>query len=62
MSLSFGKLLLIVLIVLLVFGAGKLPRVMGDLGKGMRALRDGLKEGDDEEKKDAPKTIDSEKQ
>jgi sec-independent protein translocase protein TatA len=44
MSLSFGKLILIFLIVLLLFGAGRIPRLMADLGKGMRALREGLKE------------------
>ena len=44
MTLSFGKIVLIFLIVLLLFGAGRIPRLMGDLGKGMRALRDGLKE------------------
>ena len=52
MSLSFGKLLLILLIVLLIFGAGKLPRVMNDLGKGIRSLREGMNSDDDE---DAPK-------
>jgi sec-independent protein translocase protein TatA len=46
MGLSVTKLLLILLIVLLVFGAGKLPKIMGDLGKGMKALRDGLKDED----------------
>ena len=44
MSIGFWQLILVLLIVLLVFGAGKLPRVMGDLGKGVRAMRDGLKE------------------
>ena len=39
------------------FGAGKLTRVMGDVGKGIRSLRDGLK-GEDE---NASKQIDKEK-
>lgn len=51
MSIGFWQLVLILLIVLLVFGAGKLPRVMGDLGKGMRSLKDGLKEQDAEASK-----------
>lgn len=54
MSLSFGKLVLILLIVLLVFGAGRIPRLMGDLGKGMRALREGLKEEDAPQEKLPP--------
>jgi len=54
MGLSFSHLLLVLLIVVIVFGAGRIPRVMGDIGKGVRALRDGLKEDKDkiEEKKD----------
>ena len=41
--LSLPHLLLVLLIVLLVFGAGRIPRVMGDIGKGIRSLREGLK-------------------
>lgn len=44
MNIGFAELVVILLIVLLLFGAGRLPRIMGDLGKGMRSLRDGLKE------------------
>lgn len=48
--LSLPHLLLVLAIVLLMFGAGKIPRIMGDIGKGVRSLREGLK-GDDEIKK-----------
>lgn len=53
MTLTFGKLLLIVLIIFVFFGAGKLPRVMGDLGKGIRSLKDGLKGEEEKETADA---------
>lgn len=43
MGLSFGHILVVLLLVLVLFGAGKLPQVMGDLGKGLRNFRDGLK-------------------
>lgn len=46
MGMSFGHLALLLVIVLVVFGAGRLPQVMGDLGKGLRAFKDGLKEGE----------------
>ncbi len=46
MGLSLSHLLLVLLIVLIVFGAGKLPKVMGDLGKGVRSLREGMKDDD----------------
>ena len=44
---SFWHLLVVLVVVFIVFGAGKLPRVMGDLGKGIRSFRDGLKAEDD---------------
>lgn len=47
MGFSLTHLILLLLIVFVVFGAGKLPRVMGDIGKGVRNLREGLK-GEDE--------------
>jgi len=39
---------LIVLIILIVFGVGKLPQVGGAIGKGMRAFRKG-QSGEDED-------------
>jgi len=45
------EMVIIAFIVLVLFGAGKLPRVMGDLGKGMTEFRRGLT-GRDKEKKD----------
>ena len=43
MGMSFWHLLLILIVVFVFFGAGRLPSVMGDIGKGVRSLRDGLK-------------------
>ena len=39
-----SELLIVLLIVLFLFGAGKLPEVGGALGKGIREFRDGFKE------------------
>lgn len=47
-NIGVGGLILILLIVFVLFGAGKLPRVMGDIGKGIRSMREGLKEEDKE--------------
>ena len=44
MSGRFGELILILLIVFVLFGAGKLPKVMGELGKGLRSFRKGVDE------------------
>jgi sec-independent protein translocase protein TatA len=50
MSLGIWQILLIVLLVLLIFGAGKLPSVMGDLAKGVKNFKKGL----DEDEADKP--------
>ncbi|NBX67069.1 MAG: twin-arginine translocase TatA/TatE family subunit [Proteobacteria bacterium] len=47
MSFGFGEILLVVLVVLIVFGAGKLPAVMGDLAKGVKNFKKGLNEEDE---------------
>ena len=48
---------LIVLIILIVFGVGKLPQVGGAIGKGIREFRR-VSRGDDEEtKKQDTKTV-----
>ena len=38
------ELLVVLVIVLIFFGAGKLPDVMGSLGKGIQQFKRGLKE------------------
>ena len=43
-GLGIGELLVVLVIVLVVFGAGRLPEVMGSLGKGVQAFKKGLKE------------------
>ncbi len=47
MGLSLSHILLVLVAVLIVFGARRLPNIMTDLAKGLRAFKDGLKEGDD---------------
>jgi sec-independent protein translocase protein TatA len=43
MSIGVWELMLILAIVFVLFGAGKLPQVMADLGKGVKSLKEGLK-------------------
>jgi sec-independent protein translocase protein TatA len=50
MSLGMGELLLILVIVFVLFGAGKLPQVMNDIGKSVKSLKKGLKDEDEKEK------------
>ena len=37
---------LVLLVVLILFGAGKIPRVMGDVAKGIKSFKAGLKDDD----------------
>ena len=57
MGLSFWHLLIVLVVILIVFGAGKLPRVMGDLGKGIRSFKEGMGEADDKREGDDPKRL-----
>jgi sec-independent protein translocase protein TatA len=43
-GLGMGELLVVLVIVLVVFGAGRLPEVMGSLGRGVHAFKRGLRE------------------
>jgi sec-independent protein translocase protein TatA len=56
MSPSIWQIGLIVLLILLLFGAGRLPRVMNDLARGIKSFRKGLSEdeGDSAAKSDQP--------
>ena len=46
-SFSLMHWMIVLLVVLLLFGAGKLPRVMGDFAKGIKAFKSGMKEEDE---------------
>ena len=46
-SMSLMHWMVVLAIVLVLFGAGKLPRVMGDFAKGIKAFKAGMKEEDE---------------
>ena len=46
-SFSLLHWLVVLVIVVLLFGAGKLPRVMGDFAKGIKAFKAGMREDDE---------------
>lgn len=56
MSIGIWQIVLILLLVLILFGAGKLPRVMGDIAKGIKTFKSGMREDDAEDEKQ-PKVI-----
>ena len=47
-SFSLMHWIVVLAIILILFGAGKLPRVMGDFAKGIKAFKAGMKEEDEE--------------
>ena len=47
MTPSIWQLLIVLVIVLLLFGRGKIPQLMGDMAKGIKSFKRGM---DDEEK------------
>lgn len=47
---GFQELLIILLILLLLFGASKLPKLGRSIGEALKNFKKGLKEGSEEEK------------
>ncbi len=41
-ALSIWHLLIVLMVILVIFGAGKLPLVMGDMAKGVKAFKRGM--------------------
>ncbi|MEO0412034.1 MAG: twin-arginine translocase TatA/TatE family subunit [Pseudomonadota bacterium] len=41
---GWGQILLVVLLVVILFGRGKISDLMGDVAKGIRSFKDGLKD------------------
>ena len=52
MTPSIWQLLIVLVIVLLLFGRGKIPQLMGDMAKGIKSFKKGMSDEDKEDKKD----------
>ncbi|MBX3454322.1 twin-arginine translocase TatA/TatE family subunit [Ferrovibrio sp.] len=52
-SFSIWHWLLVLVVILILFGAGKLPKVAGDLASGIKNFRKGMKEEPGDEAKDS---------
>ncbi len=50
MSIGIGQLLIILFIVLILFGPGRLTKVMSELGKGLKAFRQSSSDETDKDK------------
>jgi sec-independent protein translocase protein TatA len=56
-SFSLMHWMVVLAIILILFGAGKLPRVMGDFAKGIKAFKAGMREEDEPEAASAPAQV-----
>ena len=54
-GLGFPEIIIILVIVLLIFGAGKLPEIMGSVGKGIKDFKKAMKESDKENPDSRPR-------
>ena len=61
-GLGTTELIIILVLVMIIFGAGKLPQVGGALGKGLRNFKDGVKEDNEEKSEGEPEKLDDKDQ
>jgi sec-independent protein translocase protein TatA len=54
MDIGPTELIIILIIVILLFGVGRISKIAGELGSGIRAFREGLQGSDDEKKAQKP--------
>ena len=52
MGISIWQIVLVLVIIVILFGAGKIPRVMGDIAKGIKSFKAGMKECEETEEID----------
>jgi sec-independent protein translocase protein TatA len=45
-SFSLWHLIILLVIIMVLFGAGRIPRVMGDFAKGIKSFKEGMKDHD----------------
>lgn len=48
MSPSFWQILIVAIVVLVLFGRGKISNLMGEVGKGITSFKRGIKDGTEE--------------
>jgi sec-independent protein translocase protein TatA len=54
MDIGPTELIIILIIVILLFGVGRISKIAGELGSGIRAFRDGLQDSEGEKNQPKP--------
>ena len=58
---GFPEIIVILIIILFIFGAGRLPEIMGSVGKGIRNFKKAAREPDKESAPSVTDTTDNKK-
>lgn len=58
MSVGPVQIILILVVIVLLFGRGKISELMGDVAKGIKSFKKGMADDVEEAKEEASKTID----
>ena len=58
MSVGPVQIILILVVIVLLFGRGKISELMGDVAKGIKSFKKGMADDVEEAKEDVSKTID----
>ena len=53
MSIGFWQIAIVVVLVVLLFGRGKISDLMGDVAKGIKSFKKGISDNSDSSKKDS---------
>jgi sec-independent protein translocase protein TatA len=58
MHLGPTELIIILIIVIVLFGVGRISKIAGEMGSGIRAFKDGLQSPEEKTEKDSKKDTD----
>tara|TARA_A100000164_G_scaffold379009_1_gene422168 strand:+ start:2179 stop:2364 length:186 start_codon:yes stop_codon:yes gene_type:complete len=61
MGISFWQIAIVVVLVVLLFGRGKISSLMGDVAKGIKSFKKGMSSEETENKSDSDKDSNSQK-
>lgn len=60
-SFSIWHWLIVLVVVLLLFGRGKIPELMGDMAKGIKSFKKGMSDPDEDESAEDTRTVEHRK-